>query len=192
MKRRITLIRHGKPKAKEDYSPFSIISGSEMGMFIRAWNSSELYQSGLEPIKVKDVISDGDVFICSELKRTSESFSRLGIKRFDTCKLLNEAQLPHGICKNVKLPLFAWLVILRILWRFGWSENSESYMEFKNRIKNAAEYLVNHESEAQHIVVMAHGFVNRHLNAELVKRNWKLVLKEGGNSFWSFLTYENI
>lgn len=112
----------------------------------------------------------------------------LGVNGFETNKFLNEAHLPYGIGKSIKLPFAFWLIVLRILWRFGLSINSESYKEFIDRVKEGTD-IIEKNRNANHTIVMAHGFINLMIKKELLRRGWKLISKKGGHNFWSCSTF---
>lgn len=141
------------------------------------------------PSSFKDVISTGDLFISSALKRTHESFQLLKVSKFEQNHLFNEADLPCGIGKSIRMPLVTWLIILRFLWRLGMSANSESYKNFIKRMRTGVDFLEENKNGI-HTVVMAHGFINRHIKKELLRRGWRLLSSEGGNSYWSYSTFE--
>lgn len=189
VKNKITLIRHGEPKAHDEYPSFSIVSGEDIEQFVRAWNTCKLNKINDISSSFKEIISDGDLYISSDLKRTHESFQMLGISGFESNNLFNEADLPYGIGKSIKMPLIIWLVVLRLMWRFGLSINSESYKDFIKRIKKSADFLEVNRN-AKHTIVMAHGFVNRILKRELLRKDWKLTSSKGGHSYWSYSTFE--
>jgi hypothetical protein len=39
---------------------------------------------------------------------------------------------------------------------------------------------------------MAHGFVNRNIKKELMKRDWKLISSKGGHNYWSYSTFGKV
>lgn len=190
-KKRITLIRHGKPQAHDDNPSLSIVSGENIEKLIKAWNNCTLSKTNDIPSSLQEIISDGDLFISSALTRTHESFQLLGITGFESNNLFNEADLPYGIGKSFKMPIFIWLIVLRLMWRFGLSSNAESYKNFNKRIINCADFLEK-TNNVKHTVVMAHGFVNLILKKELLRRNWKLISSKGGHRFWSYSTLEKV
>lgn len=189
--KKITLIRHGKPEAHEKYSAFSIVSGKDIEQFISAWNTCELNKESKIPSSLKAIVTDGDLFISSGLKRTHESFRMLGINGFESNQLFNEADLPCGIGKSIRMPLIIWSISLRLMWRFGLSINSESYKDFIKRACKGADFLES-DRDVKHTVVMAHGFVNRYVKNELLRRNWRLIKNEGGHDYWSYSTLEKV
>jgi hypothetical protein len=191
IKTKITLIRHGKPKAHDDYSSFSIISGKNIEQFIKAWNTCELQKKYDTSSLLKEIISDGNLFISSNLKRTHESFKIIGVSEFESYDFLNEAELPFGIGNSIKMPLVIWLIALRLMWRFGLKINSESHKDFVERIRKCVNFLVEKGNE-KHTIVMAHGFVNRNIKKELMKRDWKLISSKGGHNYWSYSTFGKV
>jgi broad specificity phosphatase PhoE len=131
-----------------------------------------------------------DVFISSKLKRTKDSFRLLGVKEFSSLELLNEAELPSGFLKRLKMPFIFWGILIRLSWMAGLKINSESYKDFKVRIQKVAVHLEAISMNSNNIVVMGHGMVNWQLKKELTKRKWRRVSNHGGRSYWSFDTYE--
>lgn len=184
--KKITLIRHGKPQVYGEYSPFSVISGKDIENLIKRWDASEVNKSDFS-YSLKEIITSGDLFISSDLKRTHESFQMLGISVFEANNLLNEADLPYGIGKSIKMPIIIWFVTLRLMWRFGLSINSESYKDFTKRIRKCADFL-EENTNSKHTIVMAHGFVNLIMKKELLRRDWKILSSKGGHGFWSYST----
>jgi broad specificity phosphatase PhoE len=124
------------------------------------------------------------------LKRTKDSFALLGIIKTNSLELLNEAELPHGFLKNLKLPLWIWGATIRFLWILGLKKNAESYKEFKKRVENAYFHLSAHSETYNHIAVMGHGFVNRQLKMILQQNGWVHTKRFGGHGYWSFNTFE--
>lgn len=111
----------------------------------------------------------------------------LGICKFEINNLFNEAELPYGMGKSIKMPLIIWLFALRILWRIGLNSNSETYDVFTKRIVKGTDFIVENRN-GKHIIVMAHGFVNHMIKRELIKRDWKVLPNNGGHGYWSYST----
>lgn len=187
---KVSLIRHGKPEIHDNYSIFSILSGDDIENFRVSYDTCGLSPSNSITPELNKIILDGDLFISSGLRRSMESLRLLGVDTFESDELFKEAEIPCGIGKRLKLPLFLWAIILRIIWRFGLSTNAEPFKSFKIRIKKAADVIEKKENSSKHIVVMAHGFVNNLLGKELLRRKWRSIYRMGGNSFWSVTTFE--
>ena len=188
--KKITLIRHGRPQAYEDNALFSFVAGSEIEHIVKAYNTCELSPINEVPSILGEIISDGDLFISSELKRTKDSFHKVGIKKFESNGFLNEADFPYGIGKNIKMPLVLWLIVLRLFWRFGLSTNSESFKDFKKRVKNGVDHIENKAISSTHCIIMAHGFTNQIIKNELLSRKWELISNTGGYGYWSTMSFK--
>ncbi len=184
----ITLIRHGKPDFKNKYSVFSLLRGFQVQHFIDDYNEFEVPRIGRKNHCniLKNICNTGDLFMCSKLRRTSDSFRLLGVNNFKESELLSEAELPSGFLLNLILPLPLWVMLLRLFWFFGINSNCESFMDFRKRIKLAAKTIESITNEKNNIVIMAHGFFNRSLRRELCRNSWKQVKSEGGISYWSY------
>ncbi|MGB7567489.1 MAG: phosphoglycerate mutase family protein [Chitinivibrionales bacterium] len=187
---RITFIRHGKPEAHIQYPLSKLLKGQEIENFVKAWDNCELSISNKIPVHLWDSIKDANLFISSDLKRAKDSFQMMGVKDFKTTCLLNEATLPCGIWKRIILPLFIWLLFLRILWIGGFKGKGESYKDFKIRMYRATDYIENLMVGSHHLVVMTHGFVMRSISKILITNKWRRVSKEKKYSYWSFITFE--
>lgn len=190
MHKKVTIIRHGMPDAHFKYPGFKLLKGSQIAEYIRDWNNCELSQENVVPIEIKTVIGESDYFISSTLKRTIDSYRLLGITKIDSFELLNEAQLPYGFFKNVKLPILFWGIMIRMLWVFGLKTNSESYKEFKERIKKAYDYISSLSTKFNHIVIIGHGFTNLQLKKELRRNQWTFTNNYGGHNYWSLDNFE--
>lgn len=188
-KNQITLIRHGEPEVYQKFSLWTISSGKELESFLRQYNVSKIIPSDSIPSTLKEIVSTGDLYISSGLKRTHESFQLLNVKEYTKNDLFNEADLPCGIGKTIRMPLIVWLIVLRVLWRLGVHAKSESFRDFITRMRACADFLDGKKNGA-HTVVMAHGFVNRTLKKELSRKGWRLLANRGGGGYWSFSTFE--
>ena len=184
----ITFIRHGKPIIWNQYSPFSMISSKKIGEILISYDRSDVEHHIKNEQKLVAFIKKGDLFLSSNLTRTHKSFELLGITEYKTNNLLNEARLPSDIMPvDIKLPLFTWAFLLRILWLLGYHNNTcESLKEFKNRMDQAVQYLEGETDTFNHIIIMAHGFVNFFMIRKLLKKGWKKTTSSITKKFWSY------
>lgn len=178
------------PQAHHKYSSRKSIKGSEIIEFINDWNHCELSPENKIPDKLREVVANSDCFISSKLKRAIDSFRLLGIEKIDSLDLLNEAELPHGFLLTIKMPAIFWFIMIRSLWVLGLQRNSESYKEFKTRIRKAYDYISALSIKSNHIAVIGHGFANIELKNELRRNKWNHVKSYGGHDYWSFETFE--
>lgn len=185
----ITLIRHGEPVIFSNIPILSIVNGAEIRKFLDIYNQCTIILPPAVPLYLKKITETGDFFISSNLKRAKESFTYLGVHKFETNDLFNEAELPNGMFKNLRMPLFIWSFLLRAAWVSGYNRECESIKKFKFRIKRAKEYLDEKMAENSNIVVMAHCMMNFTLGRELKKDNWVLMESVNGSKFWSLKKY---
>lgn len=184
----ITLVRHGKPVIWNQYSPLSMISSERIANVIEEYDHSELINKVDNKNAILDLIKTGDLFLSSDLKRAKKSYELLGISDYKADVLFNEAKLPlQFIKKKIKLPVFIWVFLLRIIWLLGYHNSScESVTEFSCRMDNAVQYLEDELNNSGHIVIMAHGFVNLFLIRKLLKKGWKKNVNSINKKFWSY------
>ncbi len=185
----ITLIRHGEPVAFSNISMLSIVKGIEIKKFLDNYNQCKIILPTAVPLYLKKIVESGDCFISSNFRRTRESLTYLGVHEFEINDLFNEAELPYGMFKNLRMPLFIWAFLLRAAWVSGYNRNCESIKNFKIRIKRAKKYLDEKLTENSNIIVMAHGLSNFTLGRELKRDNWEILESVNGNKFWSYKKY---
>jgi broad specificity phosphatase PhoE len=187
---KVVLIRHSMPVAHDHYGYFRLLNGQGIVQFIHDWNASGIVASYPVSKKLLDEIKCADYFISSNFKRTIESFSHIGVTNPDISELFNEAELPVIDHWRISLPFIAWGLLLRILWRFGYSHSSESCNEFKHRMIHACDYINHKQKHYKNVVVMAHGLVNFELRKMFTKRGFVCVRKFRVNSYYGFTVLE--
>ena len=69
------------------------------------------------------------------------------------------------------------------MWLFGFSKNGESFLEAKDRGKQAAEKLIKLALENKKIIVVGHGLINRLIEKQLHKKGWR-ASKRSGKRYW--------
>jgi len=89
----------------------------------------------------------------------------------------------------LKLSPKFWAVFFRILWLLGYSRNSETYSEAKNRAVDAAKVLTELANEYEKVIFVGHGVFNRILAKELRKTGWAGP-RNPGSKHWGFGIYE--
>jgi broad specificity phosphatase PhoE len=188
MLKTVTLIRHGKPEIFNHYSLTSFVCGAAIQKFIDGYNSCDL-ASTIVPHYLKHISKTDGFFISSNLKRARDSFQLLGVNTYELSELFVEAELPYGMCTRLKMPLFIWAFMLRIMWYFGYAKNCESIQDFKKRINKALVFINEKLKQNDNVVIMSHGFVNYLLEKELLKDNWIRVESQGRNNFYSYKKY---
>lgn len=181
------------PTAHNDYGLLKLINGQGIVRFIHDWNASGIVSSYPVSQQLSDEIGSADYFICSNLKRTIDSFSHIGVNNPDISDVFNEADLPVAAHSRIWLPFIVWGSLLRILWISGYSASSaasESYREFKNRMIRACDYMNHKQKNHKCIAVMGHGLVNRELRKLFTKKGFVCVRKFRENSYYGFTVLE--
>ena len=178
----IVLLRHGKPRI--DLNGY--LSVKELKQRVNDYNKSGIQSSPDKEFKNK--FSDHFV-ICSDLVRSTESAKELGLNNIHLSDVLfKEADLPHFDNNFLKLPVAGWLVLLRVLWLFGFKKNGESFLRAKERSKCAAEKLIALSQHNEKIIVVGHGLMNRLIGKQLQKKGW-IEVERIGKRFWEFRRY---
>jgi broad specificity phosphatase PhoE len=183
----ITFIRHGKPVIWDHYSPFSMINAKRIAVILESYDHCAIKNNVENENKIKNLIKNGDLFISSDLKRAKDSFQLLGITDYQVNSVFNEPRLPSELFnRTVKLPIFIWAILLRVVWLLGYKRDCESIEQFKKRMNLAVHFLENNLLNHHHIIVMAHGFINFFILRRLLKKGWYKIANTTFKKFWSY------
>lgn len=178
----IILLRHGKPKID--------LKGNLNAAEFRQL-AVEYAQSGIQdtpPEKLNKRFKSHYV-VCSDLERSQQSAKSLGFKQVHlTDGLFTETNIPHFDKNFYKLPVTVWLILLRVMWLFGFEKNGESFAQAKKRSKQAAEKLIMLAQENEKVIVVGHGLINRLIANQLQKNGWQASGKTG-KKYWEFGKY---
>lgn len=124
--------------------------------------------------------------VCSHLPRSIESAKALGFSDIHLQdSLFGEATIPHFSRSSLCLPVGVWVVVLRVLWFFGFSKNGESFKQAKSRARLAAEKLIALAQTHHDVLLVGHGFLNHFIAKELKKQGWQMSSKLG-NGYWEY------
>lgn len=178
----IILLRHGKPKV-------------ELKGFLNAGEIKQLTfeyaQSGIQDTPTEQLKNNFNhhYVVCSDLARSVESAEKLNLKNIHLSDaLFRETDIPHFDKSFFKLPVMFWLILLRVMWLFGFSKNGESFSQAKNRSKLAAEKLIVLAKKNEKVIVIGHGLINRLIGKELDKKGW-CASERVGKRYWEFYLY---
>ena len=182
----ISLIRHGKPVTPSlaRLSAYSFIN------WVTQYNLSGLCPSSTPTEEAKSKAQTCHAIVCSSLTRSIESAHLLAEKaEIISSSLFNEADLPIAKWHSLKLSPKAWAVIFRVIWLLGYSSNSESYKEAKERAKKSVEQLEEFAHKYKSVLFVGHGVYNRLLAKELKAKGW-LGPNNPGTKHWALSTYK--
>lgn len=101
----------------------------------------------------------------------------------------NEAGLPNAHWRTIKLSPMIWAVIFRILWLFGYANNSESFKDAKIRAKASAQKLIYLAEEHKSVLFVGHGIYNKLLAKELKSIGWTGP-RNPGSKHWHYGVYK--
>lgn len=181
---RIILLRHGKP----DFALKGSVPAKDLKKIAKLYDASEVV--GSPPKETVAAIAGDHVVVCSHLPRSIQSARSLGYSEVRVKEpLFSETALPHFSSGFITLPMGVWMVVLRILWLFGFSRNGESLVDAKRRSKQAADKLAQLAEEHQSVLLVGHGFMNYFIAKELRKSGWHGPSKPGDN-YWGYGVYE--
>lgn len=182
----ITLLRHGKPIIPS----LNKLSASSFDEWVREYDLSGLCSSSKPTMKAFGCAKKCNVIVCSDLPRSIESAKALNSGDvFLSNAIFNEAGLPVAKWHTLKLSPKVWAVTFRVLWLLGYSRNSESFKEAKERAIEAVEKLTEIAYEYDSVLFVGHGVYNRILANELRRSGWSGP-KNPGSKYWSMGVYE--
>ena len=139
--------------------------------------------------ELKKVVDEVDFFVSSGLRRSVDSLALLGKEANYINKLFAEVKDPHFSRKFIKLPLYTWIAISKLLWRFGYSGGNLSYRKSREEAFEASKLLIEFAKEQGSVLLLGHGMKNRLIVKALKKQGWserkKLSMKN-----WGYGVYE--
>lgn len=181
---RITLLRHGKPA----FELTGNVRAKDLGEIAKSYDLAGI--TGSPPRETVAAVQGNNVVICSHLGRSLDSAKALGFTQIHLKDpLFRENSIPHFSGGSVTLPINVWVVVLRILWLFGFSRNGESLANAKGRARQAAAQLAKFAAKHKSVLLVGHGFINHFIAKELLANGWMGPSKPG-NGFWEHGVYE--
>jgi len=181
---RITLIRHGKPA----FELKGKARGRELAEIAKSYDNSGIV--GSPPSNAIRAAQECSFVVCSHLPRSVESAKALGCPDIHVSDpLFCETGIPYFRSGSIPLPLSVWVVLLRLMWLFGFSSNGESFADARTRAKQATSTLVQLAESHQSVLFVGHGFINYFIAKELRKRGW-LGPSKPKDGYWGYGSYE--
>ena len=183
---KIAILRHGKPEPISE----NRIPALKFIDWINNYNASSLAESSVPNDSTFAYAKKCKVIVSSSLQRSIDSATALGSEKL----LISDGQfieagLPSANWKVLNMSPKNWAVVFRVMWLFGYSKNSESYKEEKQRAFEAATKLIELSQVHGQLLFVGHGIFNRLLVKELKHRGWRGP-KSPGSTYWSFGVYE--
>ena len=182
----ITLLRHGKALMPN----LNKISAASFSHWVEAYNAADLCPTSIPSSSTLNHAKQSHAVICSQLPRSIQSAKALDIKNITLIDTqFNEAGIPNANWRSLKLSPMIWAIIFRLLWLFGYSKNSESFTEAKQRASTSARTLISMAKEHKNVLLIGHGIYNKLLAKELRKLGWSGPANPGSKN-WQYSIYK--
>jgi len=169
----ILIMRHAKVRLDNPW-----ITAKQMGEFIEQYNNAPVEVPYVTENLIQ-LVDNADIFLVSKLARSQETLYYLKKNPTMRSSLFNEAELPFGNGKIVKLPAMLWTIVFRVMWLFGYSKDCESYKEAKLRAKKATDKLLKYAKNNEKVILIGHGIINKLIAKVLISRGVTLVEQTG-------------
>jgi broad specificity phosphatase PhoE len=183
----ITLARHGEP----DLSRKVRISAREYRDWWARYEAVGIVAGQSPPPQLMEAaVKAGAVYTSTRPRSIETARVLVGAREMTHEALFIEAPLPPPNWPDaVKLSPRTWGVISRVSWWVGGHKDEESRPEAKARSIRAARLLHDVAFGGADVLLVAHGFFNTMIGAELRRLGWRCV---GGRGYryWSARRYE--
>ncbi|KAB8125936.1 histidine phosphatase family protein [Gracilibacillus oryzae] len=167
----ITLIRHGKSACLHERN----MTSEKFSAWVKRYDDNGVITETAYPEESLRKIRMAELIVTSDLKRSIQSAALLSNERNTvSLPLFRETDLPT-LSSNIRglvLHSTIWASVLRILWFCGYSNGKESFRHAKQRAETAADHLIELAHKHEKIALVGHGFFNRFIAKELVKKGW--------------------
>lgn len=182
----IVLLRHGRP----DVVCKDKLGAAELQQWIDGYNRAGLAADDTPPLSTIDRALQCNVVVCSNLQRSVQSANALAIDRVLAAEsLFRELDLPTANWGFLRLSPKTWIMLLRLMWFAGYSNNSESVKMAKQRVKTGTTRLKQIAEEYGSVLLIGHGMLNRFIARELLSSGWRGP-RHPGKRHWEFGVYQ--
>jgi broad specificity phosphatase PhoE len=174
----IIIYRHAEPIVSSN----EIILGRDFPLWVQRYNDSG--------ICINEFINDKeDLVYVSDLARSVETGRLIGNNVIQD-QLFREAEIPLIKFPSIRTKAKLWLAISRSLWLLGLKTECESFEEARQRAKNIVERIDLQLLKNERVVLVGHGFINRLIKKELLRRGWFLEQTKVENGFLSRMNFK--
>jgi hypothetical protein len=178
--RQIALIRHGEP----DLRKTGKFSFKEASRFIADYDSAGI------------VVPDGSFFNFpspTQLKVFSSSINRAKAtaqyifgadSEMTVSPIFREFETSMGHHSlNLRMPITFWTSAARVKWAVGIDRQGvETFADARKRAQKAAKILADASDAKSQVALVAHGLLNRYIQANLEEKGWHVV-RDGGSGY---------
>jgi len=186
---KIVLMRHGKPetdlhtKLNQKYNMHELVS------MLRKYENCNLNENQTPDKLSINISKQCNVCVCSNLPRSIQSAKLLGIDQPIIDDLSHELRVPNLVLPSPQLSMRTWVYFYFGIWLLGYSKDSESVREIRNRATIASKKLIKLAEENESTLFVGHGVINRFIGRALLKKGWQRP-KKREESYWDFVVYE--
>lgn len=182
---RIVVLRHGMPKIDSSVR----VTPAEFGLWVKRYDVAGI-RDDCEPSQLAmSQVSQCAFVVCSNLPRSLESAKALGIESIGVCDAsFREVGMPYANWHFPKAPLAVWLVLFRLMWALGYSENAEPFKVAKKRARDCANRLAELAATHGTVLFVGHGSLNWLIARHLKAMGWSGP-KSAPRKFWEFGVY---
>ncbi len=182
---KIVILRHGKPKI----GARGRLSASGFGQWVAAYNKAGIDNAHDPTPNAITQAQACTVVVCSNLPRSIESATVLGVKNVIVQdSLFRECDMPYADWNYPKLSMLSWSFIFRILQLFGYSPNAESFKEAKQRAHGCALRLGKLAQQYECVLLVGHGSLNWLISKKLLRMGW-VGPRNPGRNYWEYGVY---
>jgi broad specificity phosphatase PhoE len=173
------------PKIDKD----RLLNATEFGFWVSEYNAAGINVGCRPPQHAIEQVSRCAFVVCSSLPRSMESAKALGIESIDVCEaMFREMDMPHANRSFPRLSPAMWTVLFRLIWAVGYSANTESFKEARERARSCAQRLAELASVHGTVLLVGHGLLNWFIAWHLKKMGWSGPQKSPRN-YWDFAMY---
>ena len=183
----IVLARHGEPALSRKVK----LTSREYREWWALYEAGGLLAGQSPPEHLLEAARRAEVIFTSTRKRSIETATALAEGRALTQQpIFIEAPLPPPPLPDVlKFSPRTWGVISRVCWWLGGHGGEETLREAQRRSIDAAKLLHEMALRGDNVLVVAHGFFNSMVGAELRRLGWRKVRGRGWR-YWSTRYFE--
>lgn len=182
---KIVLLRHGQSTITSSER----LSAADFGRWIKAYNIAGIAPRSLPSVQAIAQARACAVTVCSNLPRSIESAMVLGVDNIaEQDALYRECEMPHAEWRVPKLSVKTWPYIFRMLQLFGYTFNSESIIEARQRAQGCTRRLCDLAQQNGSVLFVGHGSLNWLIARNLLRLGWAGP-SHAGRKHWQFGVY---
>jgi len=183
-------MRHGRPEIDLTARQYEQMSALDIKQIIDDYQDVGLATTQSISDEARAIAASCSICVTSDIVRAIESAELLNANNIMAPdSIFREIDLPHPDRGTIKFSMKFWLVILRLLWFFGYKNNGESITDSRDNAKIGAMRLAGYAHKFDSVLLVGHG-INIHLIAKQLKRLGWTGSSDWTRDYWSFNQFE--